>query len=533
MLTSIHFRPRPAGRHRRPLTRPLQALSVALLLTGCARLLPSVPEDYTSDYAGDVLEAGYAYIADRYIEPVSMRELVLAGIDGLHQIDEAIIILPQASAVEISVTGAAPISVALPTNSSARRWSDFTVAAIDAARQLSPEVEEATTEALFEVVFDGALGELDPFSRYSGADEASDARALREGFGGIGLTVRMEDDFALVLSVIANAPAGRAGLQVDDKITHVNGVAVAGWTQRELIKALRGRINTTVDLTIDRADAAASFDLALRRQRIVPPTVVATRQGDATILKVASFNQRTARNIKKHVAELDRAATAGIVLDLRDNPGGLLDQAVEVADVFLERGRIVGTRGRHPHSQQAYAATGSDLSGGLPLVILVNGNTASASEVVAAALQDQQRAVIIGTNSYGKGTVQTVYRLPNDGELTLTWSRLHPPSGYRLHGLGVLPAVCSHGGGDQADVGALLDLIRISNDTGLLGQWQATDTTDKTILDPLREACASDAGSPEADIELAQILFANPALYDRMLRAGSTVVATRPDQAAQ
>ena len=286
-------------------------------------------------------------------------------------------------------------------------------------------------------------------------------------------------------------------------------------------------------LTIARPDpATAPFELALRRQRIVPPTVVATRQGDATILKIASFNQRTARNVKKHVAELNRGATSGVILDLRNNPGGLLDQAVEVADVFLDRGRIVGTRGRHPHSQQSYAATGKDLSGGLPLVILVNGNTASASEVVAAALQDQQRAVIIGTNSYGKGTVQTVYRLPNDGELTLTWSRLHPPSGYRLHGLGVLPTVCSHGGGDQRDVTQLLDQVRTGGDaeSGLLSQWRATDTTDTSVLDSLRSACASDAGTPEADIELAQMLLASPALYDRLLRAGSTVVATRPDE---
>lgn len=504
--------------------------AAALALAGCAQLTDP-PADYTSAYASDVFEAGYSYISDRYIEPVSLRQLVLAGLDDLSELDETLTIVPQARTVEVSVPETAPISIALPTNTSAQRWADVSVRVIDTARQLSPTVQEATTEELFELVFDGALTKLDDFSRYSGADDAADARALREGFGGIGLTVRMEDDFALVLSVVPGAPADRAGLLAEDRIVMVNGEAVAGWTQRQLIRTLRGRINTTVHLTIDRPESTTAFDLALRRQRIVPPTVVATREGSVAVLKVASFNQRTARNVKKHITSLRREPISGVVLDLRDNPGGLLDQAVEVADIFLDRGRIVGTRGRHPHSQQTYAASGSDLSGGLPLVILVNGNTASASEVVAAALQDQQRAVVIGTNSYGKGTVQTVYRLPNDGELTLTWSRLHPPSGYRLHGLGVLPAVCSNLGSDAVDVVDVLEQARTTGvEDGLRNAWQSTDTNDQAVLEPLRSACPSATAAPKTDLEVAQGILEDPVLFSRMLRSRTTVIAHRPDE---
>ena len=506
-------------------------VGATLALAGCSQFSSAPPADYTSAYAGDVFEAGYSYISDRYIEPVSLRQLVLAGLGELDEMDENLVIVPQARSVEISAPGAAPVAIALPNSSSAQRWATVSVRVIDTARALSPVVQEATTEELFELVFDGALTKLDDFSRYSGADDAADARALREGFGGIGLTVRMEDDVALVLSVVPGAPAARAGLLAEDRITQVNGEPVAGWTQRQLIRTLRGRINTTVHLTIDRQSTTTAFDLTLRRQRIVPPTVVASRIGSIGVLKVASFNQRTARNVKKHVSELRRDGVEGIVLDLRDNPGGLLDQAVEIADIFLDRGRIVGTRGRHPHSQQTYAASGGDLSGGLPLVILVNGNTASASEVVAAALQDQQRAVVIGTNSYGKGTVQTVYRLPNDGELTLTWSRLHPPSGYRLHGLGVLPAVCSNLGGGPVDVVDVLEQARVTGiEDGLLNDWQTTDTTDQAVLEPLRNACPSATAAPQTDLEVAEGLLTDPVLFSRMLRSRTTVVAHRPEE---
>ena len=505
--------------------------AAALALAGCAQFTTQPPVDYTSAYAGDVFEAGYSYISDRYIEPVSLRQLVLSGLGELTDLDPGLSVVPQTRAVVISVPDSAPVTIALPNTSSPQRWAAVSVRVIDAARGLSPAIQDATTEDLFETVFDGALAELDDFSRYAGAEDAADARALREGFGGIGLTVRMEGDFALVLSVVPNAPAAKSGILAEDRITHVNGEPVAGWTQRELIRTLRGRINTTVNLTVDRPDAASVFDLALRRQRIVPPTVIASREGNVGILKIASFNQRTARNVKKHVAELRREAAAGIVLDLRDNPGGLLDQAVEVADIFLDRGRIVGTRGRHPHSQQAYAASGADLSSGMPLVVLVNGNTASASEVVAAALQDQHRAVVVGTNSYGKGTVQTVYRLPNDGELTLTWSRLHPPSGYRLHGLGVLPVVCSHADDTEVDVGEVLQQARIAGvEDGVLNDWQATDTTDQAVLEPLRSACPADTAAPQTDLEVAEGLIADPILFNRMLHSRTTVVANRPDE---
>ncbi len=524
--------PRAPKRHGFRARWATAIVASAFLLAACARFLPSQQEGFSQAYANDVLEAGYAYITDRYIDDLTARELAVAGLGGLGDLDRAFSISDQGGVVVARVDGK-ELGVRQPRGEAPQDWARYSARIVDAARAQSEAIQAADSETIFKVVFDASLSDLDGFSRYSGADDAADARAMREGFGGIGMTIRMDEEDATILAVIEGAPAARAGIQPQDRISQVDGQPIAGWTQRELIQALRGRVGTAVRLQITRSDRAEVTEHNLRRQQIVPPTVVVERQGRVAVLKVSSFNQRTARTVAQQVSRLRRERggdTDGIILDLRDNPGGLLDQAVEVADIFLSQGEIVATRGRHPHSEQRYNASGSDLSGGMPLVVLVNGNSASASEVVAAALQDQGRGILIGTNSYGKGTVQTVYRLPNDGELTLTWSRLHAPSGYRLHGLGVLPTVCSHGGGLASDTGDLIASLRNGSAPArnLFNDWRTAPRVRDDDVAVLRQACAADNGAPLADIEVAAALLSDPALYRRVLENGAGAIAHRP-----
>ena len=220
---------------------------------------------------------------------------------------------------------------------------------------------------------------------------------------------------------------------------------------------------------------------------------------------------------------------AGIILDLRDDPGGLLDQAIDVSDLFLSEGRIVSTVGRHPESQQSYDARAGDIAAGIPIVLLVNSRSASSSEIVTAALQDNRRAVVVGSNTYGKGTVQTVFTLPNDGELILTWSRFHAPSGYALQDLGVLPNLCTAKKGANAQ--AIIRTLAVTDvrTNQLFRQWRASTLPNAARSKPLRAHCAadpSDTARREIDLQVAKALLSEPALYQRAL-----LVANGPQSA--
>ena len=228
-------------------------------------------------------------------------------------------------------------------------------------------------------------------------------------------------------------------------LIEVNGESVEGLDRDTVIWRLRGEVGTPVNVTVTRKDLGDPMTVALKRALIVSQTVHLRYNHGFADITISGFNQRTARNLLRALDEVthQRTRVKGIVLDLRGNPGGLLDQAVAVADAFLDHGRIVSTRGRHPDSFQLFNATGRDLVANMPMAVLVNGQSASAAEIVTAALQDQGRAVVVGSNSYGKGTVQNITRLPNDGELVLTWSRFYAPSGYALEKLGIMPNFCT------------------------------------------------------------------------------------------
>jgi len=256
---------------------------------------------------------------------------------------------------------------------------------------------------------------------------------------------------------------------------------------------------------------------------LLPMTVVvliSVAKDGVLYLKVSGFNQDTARALAEAIdkgrQEIGERMT-GVVLDLRGNPGGLLKQSVKVADLLLTQGQIISTRGRHADSIHYYEAGGRDLAFGLPVIVLVDGKSASAAEIVAAALQDRDRAVVVGTASFGKGSVQTVIRLPNDGEITLTWSRLYAPSGYSLHGLGVLPAICTSGVKDDARAVIRLRLAERARTAEALGAWRLSAAFDDTKRGKLRNVCPSQRRRDALEIEMARQLIVDQALYAEAL----------------
>lgn len=507
-------------------------LAAALVLASCVQIGSNVDAEYSETYSRDMFDTGYSFINDRYINAVSLRDLSISGLAGLHQIDPNLDIRPANRTIEVRYHNRTVGRLATPQNDDPEAWSQATVDAISIARTASPSVANARAETVFKAIFDGVLSPLDKFSRYDDAETATEKRAYRDGFGGIGITVAKEDTDAVILSVTEGGPAAKAGILEQDRITHVEGAAIASWTQRQLIEALRGPINSAVNFTIVRAGASAPMSMALMRQHMVPETAEVRRENGIAIIRLIGFNVDSAKELRRIVRRQMRSPDGpptGFILDLRSNPGGRLDISVDVADIFLNGGNVIVTRGRHPGSMQSFAATKGDEAAQRPIVILINGTSASAAEIVAAALQDHGRAVVIGTNSYGKGTVQSVLRLPNNGEMTLTWSRILAPSGYRIHELGVLPTVCTHGGGDLKSAGALVPAVRDGQNVlaGQFGNWRATGNNDTADRAGLRRICPSDGGSPDVDVALAEAIIADQGLYTSLLRQADTAVARR------
>lgn len=308
-------------------------------------------------------------------------------------------------------------------------------------------VEEVDEAELIESAIDGMLTSLDPHSSYLSPEDAADMRVQTRGeFGGLGIEVTQEEGFVKVVSPIDGTPADEAGIEAGDFITHVDGESVLGLTLDEAVDLMRGPVGSEIVITVVREDGPEPFDVSIIRDTITLTAVRARAERDTVILRVTTFNDQTYPDLESGLAEqFEKAGGAenvrGIVLDLRNNPGGLLTQAIKVSDAFLDKGEIVSTRGRDPQDGERFNATAGDLSDGKPLVVLINGGSASASEIVAGALQDHRRAIVVGTKSFGKGSVQTVMPLRGDGAMRLTTARYFTPSGRSIQALGVSPDI--------------------------------------------------------------------------------------------
>lgn len=506
----------------------LVAALLAFLAAGCAG--PTRNDNgFQPDAGGRMLTVAFHGIHDKFIEPVPMGTVAESALRRLATLDGEIAVVRTESEISVSERGRTVAASPAPDDDDPDAWAQVATRLVVALEDRSRAVAKAPADDLYAQLIRGALQPLDSLSRYADSRTARQQRATREGFGGIGIQVSVDSSGVVISSVVHDTPAARAALRAGDIILRIDGEDVRQMDEAAVTQRLRGRVGSQVRLSLKPTGAAGPSDVILTRMLIVPETVRLDMIGDAALLKVSSFNQGTARALAQSVGEARRRAggrLSGIILDLRGNPGGLLDQAVAVADVFLSSGRIVTTRGRHPDSFQLFDATGIDVAVGAPLVLLIDGGSASSSEVVAAALQDRGRAVVVGSSSYGKGTVQNIIRLPNDGEMALTWSRLYAPSGYSFDGLGILPNVCTSASEEDGKTvlarigrGEITDALR-------LAAWRTASDLDDAQRRDLARTCPKARGDRTVDLDVARGLLSDRRLYVRALAIGAPSVPT-------
>ncbi len=313
-------------------------------------------------------------------------------------------------------------------------------------RVRSNYVEEPNEEELVESAINGMLSALDPHSSYLNADDAEDMRTQTSGeFGGLGIEVTMEDELVKVITPMYQSPAEAVGVLAGDFISKIDGEEVRGLTLQQAVEKMRGPVNTPIVLELLREGADKPIEVTIIRDIIKVQAVKYRAEDDIGYLRVISFTQKTYNDlenaIEKLTEEIGEDKLKGFVLDMRLNPGGLLDQAINVSDAFLEKGLIVSTRGRDDRDSRRFSARAGDLIDGKPVIVLINGGSASASEIVAGALQDHRRATVVGTQSFGKGSVQTIIPLGEGGALRLTTALYYTPAGVSIQGKGITPDI--------------------------------------------------------------------------------------------
>jgi carboxyl-terminal processing protease len=485
-------------------------------------LLIAVPASASAPQPAITLTFGLSEIHERALLPLSVETLAIEGLKGLATIDPAITVVKDADRhIHLSYDGQTLATYGEPAPNDSVGWGALLERAARQAGRKSPLIGHADPDRVMGALFDSMMSKLDVFSHYAGPSEARERRASRSGFGGIGVRYDLAEGAAVLNEVMPDSPAADARLKIGDRITAIDGTTLAGLDQTAISQKLRGAERSAVTLTVERDGHSANHTL-VRRLILLPTVVTTSTEGGAAVIAVTGFNENTGASL----ADAVRKAKAmpgfkGVILDLRGNLGGLLDQGLAIADVFIADGQLLTTRGRHPAAYSVYEAKGGDPGEKVPLVVLVDGHTASAAEVAAAALQDSGRAVLVGTNSFGKGIIQYVQQLPNEGEISFTWSRFYVPSGYALHGLGVLPAICTAAGAPAGDK-VLADGRAAS--PAFFAAWRSVPPEDMAKRYKLRGHCQSeDHSRNELDLAIARHLLADPALLGRALAVAAPV----------
>lgn len=470
--------------------------------------------------AASVWSAALAYIAPRALNPVAIPQMTLWGLNGLAALDPNLNVTLQYGEVRLYGPDRLLLAIPAPAPNDAVGWGEAAAQVATAAYAASPALRQAGTQGIIGNFFDELFNHFDPYSRYEGPVQAAQDQLMITGLAGTGLTLGEKSGRVVISSVAADSPASDAGLQPGMIVTGMNGRKIYPSMVNTLNDSMNGLPGTSISLSVadlETGNGAGPQSLKLTRGYIPPQTVFSEQPlgPGMAVLKITGFNKGTGDQFSAVLAQImsDPNPPTGLVLDLRGNRGGVLRQAVLVADSLLQSGPIAETNGRDPDADQLFKAEGADLTGGARMVVLVDGQTASAAEILASALADDGRAVVIGSETLGKGLVQTVTSLPDGGELYVTWSRVLAPKGWPLQGVGLMPQVCTANG--PAALRQQLTALAQGRNLMAPALAQARATRPPVSIDAmlaLRGNCPADIGS-ELDEQAAFAILSNPEMY--------------------
>ncbi len=461
----------------------------------------------------DVTGSALAFMEPRTLDAVPTGQLAIWGLRGLTTLDPRLVAELSPQALRLSLSGRTLLTQPLPPPDP-MAWGEAISQLSRVSWDLSEPVRRAGTQGVLRSFFDELFNHLDSYSRYATPQEAAEEQERRNGRAGLGLDiVRGANGFA-VRAITPGGPAAKAGIRPGEAVLAIDGVRLDGADPNAATALINGPENSFISLTL-RNTARITRTIELQREIITPQTVFAQRQGELLIIRLTGFAHDTADALAR---EIQRAADGprpprGLVLDLRGNRGGLLRQAVAAAEQLIPTGRIATTAGRNPAAAHEYEAHGTDLGRGMPVVVLVDGRTASSAEILAGALSDQRRAVVVGSATLGKGLVQTILPLPDGGALSLTWSRVLAPQGWPMQALGVLPQVCTSLG-EEALKHALSDLAqgRQPMARALTRHREARAPLPPAEILEIRQACPASEGR-DSDMMAAKFLVDSPLAY--------------------
>lgn len=469
---------------------------------------------WNENLAAGVYATAFTFMEPRTLAPIPLADLTLWGLRGLTALDPSVSPGMTAQSFALYDRGQPVLSLPLPKAQDAQAWAGLAALLCTKAASLSPAIAEAGMGGIISNFFDELFNHLDPYSRYV----APDSRTTDMPPADLGFTINRAGRQAVIGSVEPGGPAAQAGLTVGEHVLAIDGVPTRGADLYSLNGALAGEAGSVVTLRLSSGRGHVR-NLPLRRAAQIPQTVFATAAGHALLLRITGFEPGTAESFRVLLAQAmqSTAPPAGLIIDLRGNRGGLLEQAVGVADMLVPQGMIARAQGRDPESDQVWRGDGQDMAQHLPIAVLVDGRTASAAEVLAAALADNRRAVVIGSATFGKGLVQAATALPDGGHLLVTWALLLAPLGWPLQGLGVMPQVCTSGGTSAAE--SQLEALSAGSQpmaAALLEERRARPGISLDAILRLRDACPAALGS-DLDMQAAQFLLATPPAYQTAL----------------